>query len=85
MGIKKLYNDNLRKLPNEYGDVSVMFSCCNVVQRDCEIMMTLDLGLGTSGLCSVAAKHFLPAMYMLACWLAPNRYARKVIKKITIT
>ena len=24
MGIKKLYNDNLRKLPNEYGDVSVM-------------------------------------------------------------
>ena len=26
MGIKQLYNDNLRKLPNEYGDVSVM-SC----------------------------------------------------------
>ena len=25
MGIKKLYNDNLRKLPNEYGDVSVMY------------------------------------------------------------
>ena len=25
MGIKQLYNDNLRKLPNEYGDVSVMF------------------------------------------------------------
>ena len=24
MGIKHLYNDNLRKLPNEYGDVSVM-------------------------------------------------------------
>ena len=24
MGIKQLYNDNLRKLPNEYGDVSVM-------------------------------------------------------------
>ena len=24
MGIKLLYNDNLRKLPNEYGDVSVM-------------------------------------------------------------
>ena len=23
MGIKQLYNDNLRKLPNEYGDVSV--------------------------------------------------------------
>ena len=27
MGIKQLYNDNLRKLPNEYGDVSVM---CNL-------------------------------------------------------
>ena len=26
MGIKQLYNDNLRKLPNEYGDVSVMHS-----------------------------------------------------------
>ena len=26
MGIKQLYNDNLRKLPNEYGDVSVMQS-----------------------------------------------------------
>ena len=24
MVIKQLYNDNLRKLPNEYGDVSVM-------------------------------------------------------------
>ena len=24
MGTKQLYNDNLRKLPNEYGDVSVM-------------------------------------------------------------
>ena len=24
MDIKQLYNDNLRKLPNEYGDVSVM-------------------------------------------------------------
>ena len=31
MGIKQLYNDNLRKLPNEYGDVSVMLFrivCC---------------------------------------------------------
>ena len=26
MGIKQLYNDNLRTLPNEYGDVSVMIS-----------------------------------------------------------
>ena len=25
MGIKQLYNDKLRKLPNEYGDVSVMY------------------------------------------------------------
>ena len=24
MGIQQLYDDNLRKLPNEYGDVSVM-------------------------------------------------------------
>ena len=26
MGIKQLYNDNLWKLPNEYGDVSVMYT-----------------------------------------------------------
>ena len=26
MGIKQLYNDNLQKLPNEYGDVSVVQS-----------------------------------------------------------
>ena len=24
MGIKQLYNDNLRKLPNKYGNISVM-------------------------------------------------------------
>ena len=29
MDIKQLYNDNLRKLPNEYGDVSVM---CTLIQ-----------------------------------------------------
>ena len=26
MGIKQLYNYNVRKLPNEYGDVSVMYT-----------------------------------------------------------
>ena len=26
MGIKQLYNDNLWKLPNEYGDVSVIIT-----------------------------------------------------------
>ena len=30
MGIKQLYNDNLRKLPNEYGDVFVMIYVQNV-------------------------------------------------------
>ena len=30
MGIKQLYNDNLRKLPNEYGDVSVLAVKANV-------------------------------------------------------
>ena len=25
MGTKQIHNDNLRKLPNEYGDVSVMY------------------------------------------------------------
>ena len=33
MGIKQLYNDDERKLPNEYGDVSVMirFNCYNTL------------------------------------------------------
>ena len=29
MEIKQLYNDHLRKLPNEYGDVSVMIAIFN--------------------------------------------------------
>ena len=29
MDIKQLYNDNLRKLPNKYGDVSVMVNVSN--------------------------------------------------------
>ena len=33
MGIKQLYNDNLRKLPNEYGDVSVMDADDAVTRR----------------------------------------------------
>ena len=36
MGIKQLYNDNLRTLPNEYGDVSVMVSyniCFSKISR----------------------------------------------------
>ena len=33
MGIKQLYNDNLRKLPKEYGDVSVM------AQTNCESLI----------------------------------------------
>ena len=31
MGIKQLYNDNLWKLPNEYGDVSVMQTLAAIV------------------------------------------------------
>ena len=30
MGIKQLYNDNLRKLPNEYGDVCAMVLLCGL-------------------------------------------------------
>ena len=41
MGIKQLYNDNLRKLQNEYGDVSAMWS-----KYDCK----RGLEMGVSGL-----------------------------------
>ena len=42
MGIKQLYNDNLRKLPNEYEDVSVMvlninFAAMQVTDDDVSI------------------------------------------------
>ena len=40
MGIKQLYNDNLRKLPNEYGDVSVMpnsLDAAHIVDNICII------------------------------------------------
>ena len=33
MGIKQLYNDNLRKLPNEYGDVSVTIFTQVLIQK----------------------------------------------------
>ena len=33
MCIKQLYNDNLRKLPNDYGDVSVMYGVRPLVAR----------------------------------------------------
>ena len=33
MGIKQLYNYNLQKLPNEYGDVSVMWLPCYPKKR----------------------------------------------------
>ena len=48
MGIKQLYNDNLRKLPNEYGDVSVMFTilqllcskvCMYILFHFCHVLM----------------------------------------------
>ena len=33
MGIIQLYNDNVRKLPNEYGDVSVMIESLSDVKQ----------------------------------------------------
>ena len=41
-----------------------LFSCCNVVQHDCEIMMTLDLDFWLI-LCS---RERLSEMFMLAWW-----------------
>ena len=38
MGIKLLYNDNLRKLPNEYGGVSVML-CTNVLNNQTMLVL----------------------------------------------
>ena len=34
MGIKELFNGNLRKLPNEYGDVSVMLFLSSLLIPD---------------------------------------------------
>ena len=45
MGIKQLYNDNLRKLPNKYGDVSVMrhFEIVKIVDKSIILIMKLEL------------------------------------------
>ena len=42
MGIKQLYNDNLRKLPNKYGDVSVMLFSGTVRSRRLKLCTHLD-------------------------------------------
>ena len=50
MGIKQLYNANVRKLPNEYGDVSVMR--CDFNSR-CEDMVDFIEGVDCVGECNV--------------------------------
>ena len=51
MGIKQLYNDNLRKLPNEYGDVSGMirlhyqnFAYIHIILKSKEDAILMYLG-----------------------------------------
>ena len=41
MGIRQLYNDILRKLPNEYGDISVM--CISYTGYRIDDMITQDV------------------------------------------
>ena len=42
MGIKQLYDDNLRKLPNEYGDVSVIiYSDARFISKSAPELRTL--------------------------------------------
>ena len=64
MGIKQLYNDNLRKLPIEYGDVSVMQSSTDY----------LSLFVSSQTYCSPQDilrliqnpyKHYVPEMNLL--------------------
>ena len=48
MYIKQLYNDNLRKLPNEYGDVSVMDGITGILfsfDRVTTFILTVNLRL----------------------------------------
>ena len=46
MGIKQLYNDNLRNLPNEYGDVSVMdFDIVNFPFLDGDVPQRTSYGV----------------------------------------
>ena len=45
MCIKQLYNDNLRKLPNENGDISVMYAQCaykiiNILDVDLQLNLS---------------------------------------------
>ena len=51
MGIKHLYNDNLRKLPNEYGDVSVMFRHYMYIMHETSLNVDLVWSASTQQLC----------------------------------
>ena len=60
MGIKQLNNDNLRKLPNEYGDVSVMFYIDEFVAVNLSNMAATMVGpihSGTAALTSLRHRH----------------------------
>ena len=45
MDIKLLYNDYLRKLPNEYGDVSVMRINTEIINRSSSIVISFQINI----------------------------------------
>ena len=88
MGIKQLYNDNLRKLPNEYGDVSVMTKAIEVacfrVERVCRWTYCMSIDIHVCISITVCQSRYCMSIEILYVdWLfyltVQVRYCRQII------
>ena len=81
MGIRQLYNDNLRKLPNKYGDVSVMHNgkwcMCfrgRKEQSDLSLHCSPDLSVGKLGIITVYFFYFRSHASSRQSWIHKHKF-----------
>ena len=77
MGIKQLYNDNLRKLPNEYGDVSVMVRVTDRAQNDLKMLKGGKTEIKPKTLTKVS---FVIKVNKIVCKRDPSEIQRKIFE-----
>ena len=59
MGIKQLYKDNLRKLPNKYEDVSVMMASGPVALLGFKSLISVSISLAVQRIVDNEFSHLL--------------------------